>query len=135
MSKRKPIRIEGFVLDEILQFPIEDLLEYVEASTPVIVAIGSAEVLCEFRIQNGTLIAVLAHIDGGGEGVLRAAHRLLADAAHRTGCTDLKLVATAVNCAEPNLKLRRLLERLNFVVESTNDYGEAYVLNESIRSK
>lgn len=135
MSNREPIRIEGYTLDDILQFPVEELLEYVESSAPVIVAIGSAEVLCEFRIQNGTLVAVMAHIDGGGEGVLRAAHRLLADTAYRMGCTDLKLVATAVNCAEPNLKLRRLLERLNFGVESTEEYGEAYVLNERIRAR
>ena len=135
MSKREPVRIEGYALDDILQFPVEELLEYVEASTPIIVAVGSAEVLCEFRMQAGTLVAVLAHIDGGGDGVLRAAHRLLADTAYRMGCTDLKLIATAVNCAEPNLKLRRLLERLNFVVETIDEYGEAYVLNERVHSE
>ena len=132
MAKPEPIRIEGYALDDVLKFPVEELLEYVESDTPVIVAIGSAEVLCEFRTENRTLVAVLAHIDGGGEGVLRAAHRLLSDVARRMGCTGLRLIATAVNCADPNLKLRRLLERLNFVVESTDEYGEAYVLSEKI---
>ena len=131
MGNRTPIRVEGYALEDVLKFPVEELLEYVESDIPVIVAIGSAEVLCEFRVNNGVLVAVLAHIDG--EGVLRAAHRLLSNVAPRMGCTGLRLIATAVNCADPNLKLRRLLERLNFIVESTDEYGEAYVLSEKIR--
>lgn len=37
---------------------------------PIVVKIGSAEVLVECRLQGDSLIVDLAHIEGGGEGVL-----------------------------------------------------------------
>ena len=127
-----PIRIEGYMLEDILAFPVEEVIAYVEARVPVIVSVGSSEVLCEFHVRGETLVVVLAHIDGGGEGVLRATHRLLANTARGIGCSKLRIIATAVHCADPNPKLRRLLERLSFAVEATDNYGEAYVLVETI---
>ena len=50
--------------------PEEYLEELAFTGAPLVVRVGSSEVLGQFRIRSGCLVVELAHIEGGGERVL-----------------------------------------------------------------
>jgi hypothetical protein len=68
----------------------------------------------------------LAQIDGGGEGVLPTLTSLAHQYAMRRGLKRVEWVVHALNCAEPNLKLRRVMERRGFRVADVKGIGLAY---------
>jgi hypothetical protein len=74
------------------------------------------------------LIIQLAQIDGGGEGVLPSLWLLAHRYATQHHLTEIEWIIHAVNCAKPNLKLRRLLERRGFVVRDIEGIGQVYYL-------
>ena len=82
--------------------------------------------LGEFKVDADRLVVELAQIDGGGEGVLPTLWVLAERYAARQELTAVEYIVHAVNCAKPNLKLRRVLERLGFKVREVPGVGQAY---------
>lgn len=122
----RAISIEGYTPDEILAFSDEQIGEFVVGAGPLVLRTGSAEILGEFRLAPGRLVVELAHIDGGGEGVLPALWMLTERYAKMRGLSEVEWIVHALNCAKPNLKLSRVLKRRGFIVTNVPDIGEAY---------
>jgi hypothetical protein len=120
------ILIEGYAPEEILSLPDEQIEAFVFAGTPLIFKAGSAEILGEFRLQADRLTVELAQIEGGGEGVLPTLAALAERYAKRCGLNQVEWIVHAVNCAKPNPKLRRVLERRGFVIDDVPGFGAAY---------
>jgi hypothetical protein len=87
---------------------------------------GSAEILGEFRLAEGRLSVEIAQIDGGGEGVLLVLAALAERYARGRGLSHVEWIVHAIDCAKPNLKLRRVLEKRGFVIQDVPDIGAAY---------
>jgi hypothetical protein len=121
-----PVRIEGLTPDQILDLPEADFEELVLTGQPVAFRAGTAEVLGQFQVQDNRLMIELAHIVGGGEGVLLTIASLARSYARRRSLPEIEWVIYATNCAEPNPKLRRVLERRGFVVHEVEGKGECY---------
>jgi len=120
------IDIEGFSINEILRLPVEDIERLIVTGRPIVFRAGSAEILGEFQIKNSVLLIELAHIDGGGEGVLPLLSSLARRYAIQRGLGRIEWIVHAVNCAEPNLKLCRVLERRGFEIMELPGKGSAY---------
>lgn len=134
MKSSSTVKIEGYTADELLALADDDFHRWVFCGEPVVLRIGSAEILGEFRLNRGSLTLELAQIEGGGEGALP----LLAAVAERYGrahnLREIQWVVHAVNCAKPNLKLRRVLERRGFKVREVPGGGVAYCLTRTLPS-
>ncbi len=128
MISRKEIKIEGYTPEEILNLSDEGIESFVFCGEPLAFKIGSAEILGEFRLETNKLIVELAHIDGGGEGVLPTLWLLAERYAEKRGLTQIEWLVHAVNCAKPNLKLRRILELKGFEIKNLKPFGEAFYL-------
>jgi hypothetical protein len=118
--------IEGYTPEQILALPDEQSEALVLTGEPLVFRAGSAQVLGEFRIEADRLVIELAQIEGGGEGVLLALWQLAAQFAARRGLVEVEWIVHAVHCADPNLKLRRVLERRGFVIRELPSAGTAY---------
>jgi hypothetical protein len=79
-------------------------------------------------VTRTSLIVELAHVDGGGEGVLPTLAALAQRYGRRRGVSQIEWFVYATHCANPNLKLRRVLERRGFVVRDVAGKGECYYL-------
>jgi hypothetical protein len=124
---KQSILIEGFTPDEILALPDEQMDALVFAGGPLLFRAGTAEILGEFRICDRRLVAELAHIEGGGEGVLPTLLNLMERYAGKRRLSEVEWIVHALTCAKPNLKLRRVMERRwNFIVEDVPGIGLAY---------
>jgi len=132
MPERRTVLLEGYTVDEILAVPPADLDAFVFTGESVVFRAGSAELLAEFRRTQSRLILELAHVDGGGEGVLPTLGALAHRYAVREGLAEVEWIVHAVACAKPNLKLRRMLERRGFVVSDVPGVGEAYHAVEAV---
>ncbi len=121
-----PILLEGYTIDEILELPNEELAAIVLTDEPLVFKAGTANILGKFAVKDDTLILELAHIDGGGEGALPSLSALASRYAMREGLSYVEWRVHAVHCAKPNLKLRRVLERKEFVVRNMPESGECY---------
>jgi hypothetical protein len=127
------VTIEGFAPDEILSIPEKDLDEWVFSASPIVFRAGSADVLGQFQVVDSRMTAELAHIDGGGEGVLPTITMVLRRIAERRGLKEIEWLVYATNCARPNPKLRRVLERSGYKVEADDKRGDLYRLVEGLR--
>lgn len=122
------IKIEGCSEAEILALSTEHLEVLILSGEPLVLRAGSAQILGTFR-RNGTRFSIeLAQIEGGGEGVLLVLVGIARKIAVRFGCESIAWTVYAVDCAQPNLKLRRVLLRRGFEVS-----GPAYRLIELVR--
>ena len=122
----RQIDIEGYTANEILNLPDEQLDAFVLSGRPIVFRAGTAEILGEFKISEESLIVELAQIDGGGEGVLPALTSLARQYAKKRGLKKVQWIVHALNCAEPNLKLRRVMERRGFQIVDIDGVGKAY---------
>ena len=120
------VKIEGYTSDELLALPAAELDAFVFIGRPVVVRVGSAEVLAECRRRGLSLVVDLAHIDGGGEGALPTLSRFLGRFAVRRGFQRIEWLVRATNCARPNDKLRRVLIRKGFEVRTVPEFGDCY---------
>jgi hypothetical protein len=125
MSHRR-VLIEGYTLDALLQASDDFLHQLIFTDEPVVLNIGSARVLGQFRLDPEEIVVQLAEIDGGGEGVLPTLWSAVTLYAKQRQIKRVHWVVHAVSCAKPNLKLRRLIERRGFAIRETADYGRAY---------
>ena len=124
----KQILIEGLTASEIEVLPNDVVDGLILCDEPVAFRVGSSQVLGQFSIQGDALVAILAHIDGGGEGVLPTLWALAHRYASRRSLQTIDWRIHATNCARPNPKLRPLLERRGFRVENVPGTGECYRL-------
>jgi hypothetical protein len=132
MSGRSEVLFEGYTEAEILALPKEQLEAIILTGQPVVFRAGSATILGEFRVEGSRLRIELAQIEGGGEGVLLSIGALARRFAQLNQLHAIEWIVHAVHCAQPNLKLRRVLERRGFVVSVLPAGGEAYYLLEPI---
>lgn len=128
---RRSVLIEGYSVDEILGLSNEQLDQFVFCGEPIVFRAGSAEILGKFERTPDRLILELAHIDGGGEGALPALGALASRYAARERLAFLEWQVHAVNCANPNLKLRQVLQKRGFEIKEVAGIGECYHLVES----
>lgn len=124
----REILIEGFTQHEILRLPAETIDGLILLGGPLVFRAGSATILGSFKINSGRLVIELAQIEGGGEGVLVTLSSLARRYAALRGLRSVEWVVHAINCATPNLKLRKMLERRGFVIENVPEVGAAYHL-------
>lgn len=122
----KSLNIEGESLEEILAWPEHYFDELVLIDDPIVLNIGSAEVLGQFAVKDNVLVVELAQIDGGGEGVLPAISRIALKVAQLKSINNIDCVVHAINCAQPNLKLRAHLEKTGFEIKNVSGKGDAY---------
>ena len=128
----KQINIEGYSPEEIINLPDEQLDALVLAGEPLVFRAGTAEILGEFQIRDQSLFVELAQIDGGGEGVLPTLAALARSYARKRGLKKVEWIVHALNCAKPNPKLRRVMERRGFIVTEVEGVGQAYYLVDEI---
>jgi hypothetical protein len=126
MSDFKQVNIEGYTSEEILALPDQMMEAFVFCDEPFAFRIGSAEILGEFRLSSDSLVVELAHIDGGGEGVLLSLWILAERYAKKRKRKQVEWIIHALTCAKPNLKLRRLLETKGFEIKRVKGDIEAY---------
>ena len=120
------VKIEGYTSDELLALPPAELDAFVFIGRPVVVRVGSAEVLAECHRRGVTLVVDLAHIDGGGEGALPTLTKFLDRFAQGRGFERIEWLVRATNCARPNDKLRRVLVRKGFKIRTVPEFGDCY---------
>lgn len=128
MTPRRPVLFEGYTPEQLLALPDEMLAGFVFTGEPLVFRVGSAEVLGEFHLIDQKLLVELAQTDGGGEGILRSLWIVVERFARTRGLTSIEWIVHAVNCADPNLKLRRVLDRAGFVIRDVPSHGRAYHL-------
>lgn len=128
----RQIDIEGYSAEEILNLPDEQVDEFVLCGRPIVFRAGSAEILGEFKINDKSLIVELAQIDGGGEGILPTLTSLAQRYAKKRGLNKVEWIVHALNCAEPNLKLRRVMQRRGFQIVDVENAGKAFYLVDEI---
>lgn len=121
------IKLEGCSEDEILALSTDHLKALILTGEPLVLRAGSAQILGTFRKDGTEFLIELAQVDGGGEGVLLAVVGLVRKVALRFECDSICWTVYAVECAQPNLKLRRVLLRRGFGV-----HGAAYQLTERL---
>jgi hypothetical protein len=122
----KEILFDGLAREELLALPPAEIEALVLTGQPIVFRAGSATVLGEFRRDGAQLAVELAHIDGGGEGVLVSLGSLVDAYARLHGLTTVEWIVHAVHCAKPNLKLRRVLNRRGFQVREMPGIGIVY---------
>jgi len=122
----RSIDIEGYTPEEILALPDAQIEAFFLMGTPLAFRVGTAEILGQFEVKAERLILELAHIDGGGEGVLPTLAAIAKRYAQRRHLKAVEWIVYATNCARPNLKLRRVLERRGFQVEGIEGKGDCY---------
>jgi len=124
----RAVTLEGLTPDEVLALPDDAIDTLILCGEPLVFRAGTAEILGRFWTTDSALVLELGHIDGGGEGVLPTIAVLAERYARRRGLAALDWRVHALNCANPNLKLRRLLDRLGFVITDVPDTGPCYHL-------
>jgi hypothetical protein len=126
MSQSRQVLIEGYTPDDLLTLPDAHIDAFIFAGEPLVLQVGSATILGEFRRGTDRITLELAQIDGGGEGVLPTLWRLAERYAQIHDLQYVEWVVHAINCARPNPKLRRVLIRRGFAIRDVPDFGEAY---------
>ena len=124
--KNDQVKFEGLTADEILELPVSDVDALVFGREALVVSVGSAQILGRFSKGDDRLVVELAQIDGGGEGVLPAIGALASRLAKQRDLGIVEWQVHAVSCAEPNLKLRGMLERRGFEIREIEGVGEVY---------
>jgi hypothetical protein len=120
------ISIEGLTPDELLGLLTGEAEGLVLSGEPIVFRAGTASILGQFARQGDALRVELAHIDGGGEGVLPTLVSLAQRYARARGVARVEWFVCSTNCAKPNPKLRRVLERRGFTVREMPDKGPCY---------
>jgi len=125
------ILFEGYSGAELEKLPLEQMEALVLNGQPIVFHAGSATILGAFKRVGVRLTIDLAHVDGGGEGVLLSLGAVAARYARLHGIDETEWIVRAVNCEKPNMKLRRALLRRGFAQRKMDDCGEVFYLLET----
>ena len=121
------IKIEGELVDEILKWSESEFDQLVLINKPIVINIGSGEVLGQFTVMDeNTLVIELAQIDGGGEGIIPVINKIAKHISKLKKLDSMEYIVHAINFAKPNLKLRALLEKTGFSIKEVYGKGEVY---------
>ncbi|MEQ9089802.1 MAG: hypothetical protein RIE52_01860 [Balneola sp.] len=123
---KNKIDFEGVSIDEILSLPEDELDDLIFCNSSIVFNAGSAEILGKFSIDKSKLVLELAQIDGGGEGVLPSISSLAHKIALQRNLEFIEWIVHAVNCHDPNLKLRYILDKRGFKVREMPNIGSIY---------
>ncbi|AHE53996.1 hypothetical protein [Sphingomonas sanxanigenens] len=126
------MEIEGVSFDALKALPTEDLEALLAFGRPITFRMGTATVLAEFNKLGDDLIVNLAHIDGGGEGVLVSLWKLVAGYAKERGYPGICWNVHALTCADPNPRLQRFLRTQGFEETSSEQYGRVLTLRRAL---
>ena len=129
----KPIslKIDGLTSAEFQALSEEEMDGLVFCDHPVAFHIGSAEILGQFRKFQNRIEIELAHIEGGGEGALPLIWKLASSYARLRRFENIDWYVHAVNCANPNPKLQRVLLRKKFAIVE-KDGVDVFYLNQKL---
>jgi len=123
---REQVLIEGYLPSELPDALGPELEAQVVNGRPLVARVGTAEVLISLALDGHVLRAEIAHVDGGGEGVLPTLIPVIVRFARRRGASEIEWLVFATNCARPNPRLRPILEARGFVVREVPDRGVCY---------
>jgi hypothetical protein len=132
MTGRSELLIEGFRPDDLPDALGPDLEADVLSGRPLVARVGTAEILFSLATDGPLLRAELAHVDGGGEGVLPTLIAVVVRLARRRKAEAIEWLVFATNCARPNPRLRPLLERRGFVVRDMGARGLCYYRRDAL---
>jgi len=122
------MEIEGISLQNLKALPRSELDALLAFGRPITFRIGTADVLAEFNRLENTLAVNLAHVDGGGEGVLLLVWKAVAQYAVDRRYSAVLWHVHALNCARPNPRLQRFLHRRGFEVVNHEIHGQVFML-------
>ena len=94
--------------------------------------IGTANILAEFNRSESELSVNLAHVDGGGEGVLLLLWKAVESYALDRGYASLQWYVHALTCAKPNPRLQQFLRTRGFLEIDHKTYGRIFVFRQSL---
>lgn len=126
------MQIEGLSPDAVKALPPDDLDALLAFGRPITFRMGTATILAEFNRVDGDLSVNLAHIDGGGEGVLVSLWKLIASYARDRGYSGIRWNVHALTCANPNPRLHRFLFDRGFEETADERYGRVLALRQSL---
>ena len=126
ITAKQSIQVEGLSVDELLTALNEDGEALVFCGSPIVFRAGTARVLGQFEIEGDRMVLELAHIDGGGEGVLPLLASIAQKYARGRGIKTIDWLVYATACANPNPKLRRVLDRRGFLVKDVVGKGVCF---------
>jgi len=105
------VLIEEYTGDELLALDAAEFDSLVFRNEPIGFRAASAGILGRFQISPSTITSELAHIDGGGEGVMLTLAGFAKQLAHKRGVAAGDWLVHAVTRVNPNPKLKVILER------------------------
>ncbi|MEM8837626.1 MAG: hypothetical protein AAGE89_06000 [Pseudomonadota bacterium] len=105
---------------------LDDLEGFAVAGRPIVFSVGAAEILAEFSISENVLHVEIAVVEQGGEGVLPILIDTIEKAALMRNFIAIEWSVPARNCAQPNPKLMKVLERIGFEVRRIESGSEYY---------
>lgn len=126
------MEIEGLSIDALKALAPNDLDELLAFGRPITFRMGTATILAEFNRVDDALCVNLAHIDGGGEGVLLSLWKLIADYAKERQYLSLVWNVHALTCANPNPRLQRFLQAQGFNETSDEKHGRVLSLRQPL---
>lgn len=126
------MNIEGVSLKTLKALPKDEQDALMAFGRPVTFRIGSATVLAEFNRSETELAVNLAHIDGGGEGVLVVLWKALENYAVDRRYTTVQWNVHALTCATPNPRLQHFLRARGFTEVDHPAYGRVLALKQSL---
>jgi hypothetical protein len=126
------MEIEGLSLDAVKALPPEDVDALLAFGRPITFRMGSATILAEFNRVDSDLSVNLAHIDGGGEGVLVSLWKVIATYARDRGYPGIRWNVHALTCANPNPRLQRFLRDRGFEETANERHGRVLALRQPL---
>ena len=126
------MEIEGLSLDALRALPPGDLDELLAFGRPIAFRMGTATILAEFNKVNRDLAVNLAHIDGGGEGVLVSLWKIVTSYARERDYEGICWNVHALTCANPNPRLQRFLRARGFEETASETHGRVLALREPL---
>lgn len=127
-----PMEIEGISLDALKALPADDVDTLLAFGRPITFRMGSASVLAEFNRREHDLLVNLAHIDGGGEGVLVLLWKVILTYARERGYQTICWNVHALTCANPNPRLQRFLRAKGFAEAVSEKHGRVLALQQTL---
>ena len=126
------MKIEGLSLDALKAMDPSDLDELMAFGKPIVFKMGTATILTEFNRIDDNLSVNLAHIDGGGEGVLVSLRKLAMIYAKERSYVAIIWNVHALTCANPNPRLQRFLRAQGFQEASSERHGRVLTLRQHL---
>jgi hypothetical protein len=126
------VQVEGLSLDALKAMAPNDLDELLAFGRPITFQMGTATILAEFNKIDDDLCVNLAHIDGGGEGVLVSLRKLIINYAKERNYLGIVWNVHALTCAHPNPRLQRFLRAQGFQETSNEKHGRVLSLRQSL---